>query len=344
MKLFTPGPIDLMDNVKHALSKPLISHRTEDFHALFERCSYLTKQLFNNHNEYTPLFLTGSGTLSIESIIYSYLKNKKTLLIQNGSFSERWESCMNFYNCNFETLNYGWNTEFDFSEIENKAIDFECIFVVHHETSTTMINDINRIDKIAKKTNTKVIIDGVSSVGLYDIDLNILKNISFIGYSSNKCIGSVPGLAIVIARNTLLEEMNDDFTYLNLKLYYNFAKLYETPFTPCIQNMYCYKEALSNIVKYNKFELNNHYKELMQYLISKLRYHDIHPMLETNQCVWVCNFKINNPCMKIDKLYDRGYCLYKTKGHLQTQCVQIAIFNKSKSDIDALICEIVQTL
>ena len=65
MKLFCPGPVNVEENIKN-LEIPEISHRGKHFQSLFETSTRLTKKLFNiKNNEYSCLFLAGSGTLSI---------------------------------------------------------------------------------------------------------------------------------------------------------------------------------------------------------------------------------------------------------------------------------------
>ena len=85
MKLFCPGPVNVLKKIKN-IDINEISHRTNNFHLLYNNCTNITKSLFNvNNDKFTPLFITGSGTITVESIIYSYLKNKNILILQNGS-------------------------------------------------------------------------------------------------------------------------------------------------------------------------------------------------------------------------------------------------------------------
>jgi len=341
MKLFCPGPVNLTDTIKNAKYIE-ISHRGQQFQNLFKESTDLTSCLFSIEKEHMPLFLTGSGTLAIESIIYSYLKKKKTLLLQNGLFSEKWEELLKNHGCSYKIQNFGWCNPYDYNLLESQLVagEIDCIFMVHHETSTTMINDIFKINELCTKFGIEIIIDAVSSAGIYNINLNNLKQISFLGFSTNKGIGSFPGLAVVIGKVCLLEKMTNEISYLNLKNYYDFSLKKETPFTPCVQNFYYYNEAVSNILEEGQNRLK-YYETLSRYLIEQLATINIHPILKSNQCCWVLNFFANNPYNLYDRLLEKNTIIYKCKGHLEQIAIQIAILNKTKHDIDELINSII---
>ena len=119
-KLFCPGPVNINKIIKNEII-PDITHRGILFQNLFKECSNLTKALLNiNNNKYTPLFLTGSGTLAVESMIYSYVSGKNTLLLQNGSFADKWKTILNKYSNNYDTIDFGWCNSFDYDKIKNK--------------------------------------------------------------------------------------------------------------------------------------------------------------------------------------------------------------------------------
>ena len=341
MKLFCPGPVNINDSIKNTITNE-ISHRGQQFQKLFEESINLTSQLFSMTQEYCSLFLTGSGTLAIESIVYSYLKKKKTLLLQNGLFAEKWEGLLKNHGCSYKVQNYGWCNSYNYDLLESQLLaeEIDCIFMVHHETSTTMINDIYKINEICGKHGVEIIVDIVSSAGIYDINLKNLKQISFLGFSTNKGIGSFPGLAVVIGKVSLLEKMTNEISYLNLKNYYDFSLKKETPFTPCVQNFYYYNEAISNILVEGQNRLK-YYELLSKYLIEQLAKINIHSILKSNQCCWVINFYVPNPSNLYDRLLEKNTIIYKCKGNLEQIAIQIGILNKTQKDINELINSII---
>lgn len=335
-EFFCPGPVNIDNSIKKEITK-LSSHRSNDFTYLIKECFHNTLKMFNVNSDYSSLFLCGSGTLSIESIIYSYLRYKKVLLLTNGFFGERWNSMLEHYSCKFKCINFKWNEEFDYNIIENELINkYDCLFFVHHETSTTMINDINKLNEICKKTNTNIVMDSVSSVGIYNINLMKYDMISALGFSTNKCMGSYPGLCVVVIKNDILELMPKSPSYLNLYNYYEYIKNYQTPFTPCIQNFYAYNIILKNKLD-NTLSIESHYDDLMNYFKKKLLEKNLLPILKNNQSNWVINIYHKHPLNIYNKLYSNKIVIYRCKKNLYDNAIQIAIYNKTKKDIDKLI-------
>jgi len=343
MKLFCPGPVNIDDSIKNKIINE-ISHRGKQFQQLFNESTNLTSQLFSMTQEHCSLFLTGSGTLAIESIIYSYLKKKKTLLLQNGLFAEKWEGLLKNHGCSYKVQNYGWCNSYNYDLLESQLLaeEIDCIFIVHHETSTTMINDLYKINEICAKHRVEIIVDAVSSAGIYNINLNNLQQISFLGFSTNKGIGSFPGLAVVIGKVSLLEKMTNEISYFNLKNYYDFSLKKETPYTPCVQNFYYYNLAVSNILTERQNRLE-YYETLSEYFIGQLAIINIHPVLKNSQCCWVINFAVDNPNNLYDRLLEKNIVVYKCKGYLEQIAIQIGILNKTKNDIDELINHVAAT-
>ena len=198
------------------------------------------------------------------------------------------------------------------------------------------------MNEICNKLNINMVVDCVSSAGLYQINLEVLNKMIMFGYSSNKCIGSYPGLAIVVVKNEIIKTMSNNIGYLNIKNYYDYSKKFETPFTPCIQNLYAYKTEVENLLKRENIE--SEYEDKIKYLISKMSEIVFNKVLKKNQCHWVINFYCNNPDKIYDLLYSKKIFIYKCKGKLENKALQIAILNKSKEDIDFLIENITNIL
>ena len=113
---FTPGPINIDTSIKKINNNLLISHRTSEFEKIFKKSKELTLNLFNlpNNNDYDCIFMNGTGTLGIESMIYSYVRFKRTLVISNGYFGEKWVKMLNNYTNNYYHLKFNWNQLFNY--------------------------------------------------------------------------------------------------------------------------------------------------------------------------------------------------------------------------------------
>ncbi|MCB7558346.1 aminotransferase class V-fold PLP-dependent enzyme, partial [Tyzzerella nexilis] len=77
------------------------------------------------------------------------------------------------------------------------------VAIVHSETTSGILNDIESVAKVVKERNKVFIVDAMSSFGGVDIEEGKL-GIDLIISSANKCIQGVPGFSFVIANKNLL--------------------------------------------------------------------------------------------------------------------------------------------
>ncbi|NBX52034.1 MAG: alanine--glyoxylate aminotransferase family protein [Proteobacteria bacterium] len=213
---FLSGPVMISPKVSKAFSQDAISHRSSEFSKLVDEVQSKLKIL--TKAKYSTLMM-GSGSLANEVIAanLSTLKNEVGLIISNGEFGERLINQATRHNLNFHSLKKNWGEVFDYHEIAEillkKKIDW--IWFVHCETSTGMMNDLEQILEITEKTNVKVCVDCVSSIGVYQIDLS---KVYLASASSNKGLESFAGIAIVL-HNHQPEPQNSIAQYLDIGFY-----------------------------------------------------------------------------------------------------------------------------
>ena len=92
------------------------------------------------------------------------------------------------------------------------------VAMVHSETTSGILNDIEAVGRVVKERGRVFIVDAMSSFGGVDIPVKDW-GIDFIISSANKCIQGVPGFSFIIARRDLLEESAGKARSLSLDLY-----------------------------------------------------------------------------------------------------------------------------
>lgn len=174
------------------------NHREPRFFDLFYETVNLMKEKFNLH-EYDILFITGSGTLTMEALIFSCRYRIHTVG-PSGTFLKRWKSIAEYYKTNKE---------------DEKEIRMSCSY----ETS---------ISKAFSLENS--IIDAVCAFPYYDLPK---RTIAF-GTVSNKMLCSAPVIGIVGIKKDKWNLFIDSSvpSYLNLRRYLEYSKKKQTPFTP----------------------------------------------------------------------------------------------------------------
>ena len=253
--LFTPGPVNVSQNVREAICKQDICHREIDFDYLLQSIENKLLTLFEikNRAKYRAVVITGSGTAANESMLSSVVGEKNILILSNGEFGERLNGISKIYNENTFLLDFGWGEELSLNKIkaflEMQKIDV--IAMVHHETSSGMLNPLEKIGNLAKSRDAIFIVDCVSSAGAEEINLEKC-NIAFCSSSSSKAIGSYPGLSFVVGKTEEFENLKNLPTksmYLSLYKFYDFIKTFsQTPNTPAVHLFYALDQALSNIL------------------------------------------------------------------------------------------------
>lgn len=254
--LFTPGPVNIVRNVKKALCADDIGHREVEFDNLLESVENKLLKLFQLKDDagYRAVVITGSGTAANEAMLSSIVGDQNILILANGEFGERLYATSNIHNKNTHLLQVPWGEAFDLPNIE-AYIRQNCISVVamvHHETSSGMLNPLKDIGALSKANGAIFIVDCVSSAGAEVIDLETC-NISFCSSSSSKAIGSHPGLSFVIGKTSEFEKLKflaAKTTYLNLATFYRFLKTKsQTPNTPAVPLFFALEQSLINILQ-----------------------------------------------------------------------------------------------
>ncbi len=214
---FLSGPVMISSKVSKAFRQNAISHRSPEFSDLLKELQNKLKII--TKAKYSTLMM-GSGSLANEAVSanLSTLKNEYGLIISNGEFGERLINQATRHNLKFHSLKKNWGEVFDYHEIAEillkKKVDW--IWFVHCETSTGMMNDLEKILMVANKTNTKVCVDCVSSMGIYQLDLS---KIYLASASSNKGLESIAGIAIVL-HNHHPKPQNTIPQYLDIGFYH----------------------------------------------------------------------------------------------------------------------------
>ncbi|MHA1710799.1 MAG: pyridoxal-phosphate-dependent aminotransferase family protein [Candidatus Freyarchaeota archaeon] len=196
--LMTPGPTEIPVRVLRALIRPAIGPNDSEFVKVMDETEELLKKLFQTKNE--VIFFPGSGRVAIESAILSVVEpNDEVLVGINGVFGKWLRDMVARVGGKPVEVHEDWRKAIEPHKIKEKLeseADIKAVALVHNETSTGIVNPIEKIGKIVKDYGALYIVDTVSSLGgdmvktdEWGIDLNCT--------GSYKCIGSLPGLAII---------------------------------------------------------------------------------------------------------------------------------------------------
>ena len=157
--------------------------------------------MFNIEKTHAAALLTGSGTLAVEAMLSSYgSAGKKVLVLSNGVYGDRLEQILKTHGVPIRVLKapIGYFPRLRTVEsVLKKDRALTALAMVHHETSTGMLNPLADIGALAKKYNKTFLVDAVSSLGAQTVDFKKY-GIDFCAGSAGKCLHAYPGVSFVL--------------------------------------------------------------------------------------------------------------------------------------------------
>lgn len=235
---FTVGPVQSDDIVRKIGSEQVPYFRTNDFSNIIFENEEKMKKFADAEEDSKVVFITGSGTASMEAAVINTLtKNDKALVVNGGSFGNRFANLCKIHKIPYDEikLEIGENlTEEILQHYDNKG--YTSFLINVHETSTGVLYDMNLVSKFCKKNNIFLITDCISSFladnfSMKDIGADVMIT------GSQKALACPPGISIILLSKRAInriEKNNVECMYLNLKEALENAKRGQTPFTPAV--------------------------------------------------------------------------------------------------------------
>ena len=249
--LLNPGPSTTSDSVKYAQVVADICPRELEFGNLMEQIAEDLTSFVADPKEYTTVMFGCSGTGADEAMVSSCVPpDGKLLVIDNGSYGARLAKIASVYNIDMDVFKSSTYEPIDLAAVEEqmKKAKYTTFAMVHHETTTGLLNPVADLCGLAHKYGMTTIVDTVSSYGGMPIDLAKM-NIDFATCTSNKHIGGMAGIGFVVCKKSeLLKQEGWPMRnyYLNLLDQYKyFLETKQTRFTPPVQTLYALRQAIT---------------------------------------------------------------------------------------------------
>lgn len=250
MILLNPGPANTTETVKRAQLAEDICPRERSFGELVRVVRRRLVEVVHAGSDYEGVLFGGSGTAGVEAALASVVpEDGRLLVVDNGAYGERMAEIAAAYRMPHDRLALGVGTWPDLDRVEGAlaAATYTHVAVVHHETTTGMLNPVAEIAGLARKRGAQVIVDAMSSYAGLPIDVAGM-GIDYLVSSSNKCIQGMAGLSFVIARRDHLQalpEIPGRSLYLSLREQHRFfERTGQMRFTPPVQTFYALAQAL----------------------------------------------------------------------------------------------------
>ena len=253
--LLNPGPATTTDSVKYAQVVPDICPREKEFSSVLAEIRERVVEVAAHDGGYEAVLFGGSGTAAVEAILSSVIGEEDYLcVVNNGAYGARMAEIGRIHNLKMteyvaDPLS-GVNLEQLAQLIDRTPRQVTHVAMVHHETTTGILNDLAGAGNICRERGIVLIVDAISSFGAIPIDMRG-QGIHFLAATANKNLQGMPGVSFVVADVAALERtasLPPRSLYLNL--YREFAHVRstgQTRFTPAVQTCYALRQALREL-------------------------------------------------------------------------------------------------
>ena len=194
--LFNPGPVNLAAVIKDNLFNVELCHRQPEFDVLVASVrARLASILGFDPRTYHLSLLHGSGSLAVQAALSSLVRGR-VLVVRNGVYGDRIaDTLRQLPDTDVEVLEYRTGEPVDLYQIDElcNSRPIEWVAIVHHETTTGLLNPLGPVSHITNAHGCKLIVDAVSSVGAHSVDVGA----EAVCFNSSKCLESLPGIGAV---------------------------------------------------------------------------------------------------------------------------------------------------
>ena len=204
--LFTPGPLTTSKGVKAGMLCEDQSPRDPRFMRLLRDVRTRLARVVGDPEHYHSVLLNASGTGAVEAMLLAAARpGKPLLIINNGAYGQRMCAIAEAYRLPYRELKLSPLQAIDLPLVEKaiKAADqgLSALLVVHHETTTGLLNDIDALGQLCHRYHIPLAVDAMSSYGALEIDMQACY-IKLLAASSNKNIQGMPGVGLVVLERT----------------------------------------------------------------------------------------------------------------------------------------------
>jgi 2-aminoethylphosphonate aminotransferase len=351
--LLNPGPATTSDSVKYALVVPDICPREREFGEMVEAIGADLVRVVHGEEDYEIALFGGSGTAAVDACINSTVPHdRQILVVSNGAYGTRMAEIARAYGIDVLEYALPYGDYPDLQRLESMLRQHERIShvgIVHHETTTGMLNPIQPVLELCRRYGKEIIVDAISSYAGIPIDLRGM-GYDYLISTSNKNIQGIAGVCFVIFRRQALEKISTikkRSYYLNLYQQYDFFKrTRQMQFTPPVQIFYALRRAIDEYFAEGELERYRRYQRSWQTLVAGLKNIGFRLLLPDEQQSQLLTAIIEPSDAHYtfeamhDYLYERDYTIYPGKGAKENTFRVANIGQIDFRDIEAFIAQL----
>lgn len=235
---FTVGPVQSCETVLAIGAEQVPYFRTSEFSEIMLENERLIKKFSYSTDDSRVVFMTCSGSGGMEAAIINTLtKDDKAIVINGGSFGERFVELLTLHEIPFTEikLEHGKALKSEhLAPYEGKG--YTAFLLQKHETSTGVLFDVEIVSDFCKRNGCFLIVDTISSFLADSFDMGQLgAGVMITG--SQKALACPPGISVLVLAPSALKRIENVkccCQYLDLKLALKNQERGQTPWTPAV--------------------------------------------------------------------------------------------------------------
>lgn len=235
---FTVGPVQSSEEVRAIGAEHVPYFRTPEFSAVMLENEALMNRFAKAPEGARTVFITGSGTASMEAAVMNvFTPADKVLLVNGGSFGQRFHELCEIYDIPFEEIRLETGkalTKAHLDPFENKG--FTGFLVNIHETSTGVRYDPELIADFCRRNGLFLVVDAISSF-LADAFKMAEWGVDVMITGAQKALACPPGISVMVLSPRAVKRIEGNSVrslYFDLKSALKNGERGQTPFTPAV--------------------------------------------------------------------------------------------------------------
>ncbi|MDX6600031.1 MAG: hypothetical protein QOE87_3918 [Gaiellales bacterium] len=249
--LLTPGPVPVPDDVLAIMNTPQQHHRSAAFVATYTEVLRKLKLVFRT--EHDVLLFTASGTGAFESVYANLVEpGDRVLCVSAGAFGDRWVAMARAFGADVTVLECEWGRRPDPAAVIDAMADesLKLAVVVHSETSTATVADIQAIGEGTRGRSCLLAVDAVSSLGAVPIETDAW-GLDVVVSGSQKGMSTPPGLSFASVSPAAWERSRETSTP---RFYFDWKRTLDaqtgggSPFTPATATVNALDVAIDRVL------------------------------------------------------------------------------------------------
>ncbi len=235
---FTIGPVMSSDMVRAIGAEQVPYFRTQEFSEMMLENERMVKSFVKAEDGARVIFITGSGTASMEATVMNvFTPQDKVLVVNGGSFGHRFVQLCQIHDIPYTEIIPQFGCDISDEQLQPYEGKGYTGFLVNiDETSTGVLYDIHRISDFCKRNGIFLVVDSISSFLCDPFNMKELQA-DVVITGSQKALACPPGISLIVLSEKAVERVESHKVksmYFDLRDALKNGERGQTPFTPAV--------------------------------------------------------------------------------------------------------------